>query len=93
MIPIIKPVFGAEEEKTVMEIIKSGQITRGKWTLKFKEEFSNYIGASFCHLFGQPADMDKIRAICEPKGIHVLEDAAQAHGAEYKGRRWSNPDK
>ncbi len=168
MIPIIKPVFGAEEEKTVMEIIRSGQITRGKWTLKFKEEFSNYIGASFCHpvcsgtaalyialkalginskddivivpslsfmatidavilaggtpvvvdvgedycidpfqleqavekykpkvvipvhLFGQPADMDKIKAICEPKGIYILEDAAQAHGAEYKGKKAGN---
>ncbi len=165
MIPIIKPEFGAEEEKTVLEIIKSGQITRGKWTLKFKEAFRDYIDTGFCHtvcsgtaalyialkalgvnskedkvivpalsfmatidavilaggtpivvdvgedfcmdpksleeavekynpkvvipvhLFGQPADMDAINEICKEKGIYVLEDAAQAHGAEYKGKK------
>ncbi len=39
------------------------------------------------HLFGQCADMPAIRALCDPKGIHVLEDAAQAIGAEWKGKR------
>ena len=168
MIPIIKPDFGKEEEQTVLEIIKSGHITRGKWTLKFKEEFSNYIGTTFCHtvcsgtaalyvglkaiginskedvvivpavsfmatidavllaggtpvvidindsytmnteqlieavekynpkavipvhLFGQTADMDKINEICKEKNIVVFEDAAQAHGAEYKGKKAGN---
>ncbi|MDQ7056445.1 MAG: DegT/DnrJ/EryC1/StrS family aminotransferase [Persephonella sp.] len=168
MIPIIKPVFGPEEEKTVLEIMKSGQITRGRWTLKFKEEFSNYTGATFCHtvcsgtaalyialkalginsredrvivpslsfmatidavilaggtpivvdigedycispealeeavekyspkvvipvhLFGQTAEMDRINEICKEKNIYVLEDAAQAHGAEYKGKKAGN---
>ncbi len=168
MIPIIKPVFGPEEEKTVLEIMKSGQITRGKWTLKFKEEFSSYTGVTFCHtvcsgtaalyialkalginsredrvivpsmsfmatidavilaggtpivvdigedycispealeeavekyspkvvipvhLFGQTADMDRINQICREKNIYVLEDAAQAHGAEYRGKKAGN---
>ncbi len=168
MIPIIKPVFGIEEEKTVLEIMKSGQITRGKWTLKFKKEFSSYTGATFCHtvcsgtaalyialkalginskkdrvivpsmsfmatidavilaggtpvvvdigedycispealeeavekyspkvvipvhLFGQTADMDRINRICREKDIYVLEDAAQSHGAEYKGKKAGN---
>lgn len=39
------------------------------------------------HLYGQPANMDEIMKIAEDGDIKVLEDSAQAHGAEYKGKK------
>lgn len=39
------------------------------------------------HLYGQPADMDSINYLAKKYNLKVIEDAAQAHGAKYKGRR------
>ena len=39
------------------------------------------------HLYGRPADMDAVHAVCAPRGVAIVEDAAQAHGALIAGRR------
>jgi dTDP-4-amino-4,6-dideoxygalactose transaminase len=39
------------------------------------------------HLYGRPADLDPVLALAAKHGLRVIEDAAQAHGARYRGRR------
>lgn len=39
------------------------------------------------HLYGQPAEMDAINEVARKHGLKVIEDAAQAHGAVYRGRK------
>jgi len=39
------------------------------------------------HLFGHPVDLDPIIEIAEKHGLYIIEDAAQAHGAKYKGKK------
>jgi perosamine synthetase len=39
------------------------------------------------HIYGHPVDMDPVMELAEKHGLIVIEDAAEAHGAEYKGRK------
>lgn len=39
------------------------------------------------HIFGQPAEMDQLRELADAHGLYILEDAAQAMGSDFKGRK------
>lgn len=39
------------------------------------------------HLYGHPCEMNRLADICKDKGIYIIEDCAQAHGAEFEGKR------
>jgi len=39
------------------------------------------------HTYGHPVDMDKIKEIADKHNLYIIEDAAEAHGAEYKGKK------
>jgi len=61
------------------------------WNLdleEVREKISNKTKAIIAvHLYGHPVDMDPLLEIGEKEGIAIIEDAAEAHGAEYKGRK------
>jgi len=72
-----KPVFVDIDEKTYNmnpELIEAAITERTKAIIPV-------------HLFGQPADMEPILAIAKKHELYVVEDACQAHGAEFKGKR------
>jgi dTDP-4-amino-4,6-dideoxygalactose transaminase len=58
----------------------SAESVRGKLTKKTAAMIS-------VHLYGHPSDMDALGQIGSENGLKIIEDCAQAHGAEFKGRR------
>lgn len=58
------------------------QIDPGKIEEKITAKTKAVIGV---HLYGQPFDIDAVKAVCEKNNLQLLTDAAQAHGARYKG--------
>jgi perosamine synthetase len=60
-------------------------------TSKVKEKITEHTKAIMpVHTYGHPVDMDPISETAENFGLYIIEDAAEAHGAEYKGRRIGN---
>jgi len=82
---------------TVDAIIRSGakpvfvDITQDTYCMdvsKIEEKITEKTKAILpVHLYGHPADMDPICKLKEDYGLHVIEDACQAHGAEYNGKK------
>ncbi|MEM3401753.1 MAG: DegT/DnrJ/EryC1/StrS family aminotransferase, partial [Candidatus Hadarchaeales archaeon] len=71
-----KPIFVDVDETYTMDVEK------------LKEAITPRVKAIIpVHLYGHPAEMAQILEIAEKHGIAVVEDAAQAHGAEYKKRK------
>ena len=58
------------------------------WQDQIREKITNRTKAIIpVHLYGQPADMDPLIDMSHRYGLHLIEDAAQSHGAEYKGAK------
>jgi dTDP-4-amino-4,6-dideoxygalactose transaminase len=59
------------------------------WEIDVKEVEGKITGRTKAvigvHLYGQPFDIDPLKEICDKHHIYLIEDAAQAHGAKYKG--------
>ena len=65
-------------------------VNKNDWCIDpkgFRESISKRTKAVIVvHLYGQPANMDEILEIARENGVYVIEDAAEAHGARYKGK-------
>lgn len=70
------PVFVDSDETYTMDVRKIEQLINRKVKAIIP-----------VHLFGHPVDMDPLLELAEKHDLFVIEDAAQAHGAEYKGRK------
>ncbi len=49
-----------------------------------KDDYAAFV---VTHLYGRMPDMEKIKRVCDKKGMRLIEDASQSHGAVYKGKR------
>jgi dTDP-4-amino-4,6-dideoxygalactose transaminase len=82
---------------TIAAIVKAGatpvlvDVDPDTYTLRPELVEDNLTAKTRCvvpvHLYGQCADMEQLRSLCTERGVDVLEDCAQAHGAEFAGRR------
>ena len=76
----------------------TARLIRGIWTLAcwskpYKEKGESIKAIIVAHLYGMPAKMNEIMAVANKYGIPVIEDAAEALGSEYMGKRVGNTGK
>ena len=82
------PVVAVKETGAVPVFVDVDPVSRNLNPAKIEAAITPRTKAVLAiHLFGHPVDVDAILAVTRPRGIKLLEDCAQAHGARYKGRR------
>lgn len=75
------PVFGEVTEETGTLCPKALEaLLDGEWGRGVRAVLA-------VHLYGHPCDMGALARVCEDRGVALIEDCAQAHGAEFHGRR------
>jgi dTDP-4-amino-4,6-dideoxygalactose transaminase len=87
----IDPITGNIDPNLVAQAVddmKSSTAARDRWLPRKGAEKAKTIKTILpVDVFGQPADLDPIRAIAAENGLAVIEDSCEALGAEYKGRK------
>lgn len=85
---IISPAQSIVRRGGVPVLVDSDPVTWQMNDCQIEEKITSRTRAILVvHIYGHPADMDPIMALAEKHGLTVIEDAAEVHGAEYKGRR------
>lgn len=76
------------DPKKIREFLERECFIDDETNLPVHQQTGNHIKAIIpVHLYGLPADIDPITAIAKQYGLKVIEDACQAHGAQYKGKK------
>lgn len=82
--PTIEPILAIGAKPVFVDIADTYTIDTGK----IEQAISNKtVGIIPVHLYGQPANMDKIMRIAHKYKLFILEDCCQAHGAKFKGNK------
>ena len=79
-----KPIFVDIDDTFTMSPAHMEEILK---SASFQKDIRRIVGIIPVHLYGHPADMDRLLDLAKQHGVFILEDCCQAHGARYKGKR------